>query len=112
MGSVADEVAEDGPIVFAGLALDVERPLVLDHTGDDPTRGWVVYYAYPADRDASCAVDQIEGTADFVDCDGRTIDVSALAPPAGVYPEVRDRRTLSIDLRQATGSPIPTTVPG
>ena len=49
---------------------------------------------------ATCVVEQVPGTATFVDCDGRTIDVSQLAPPdAGVFPIVQDRTTLVIDLR-------------
>jgi hypothetical protein len=100
--SVAEEIAEEGPIVFANLALDVERPLVLDHAGDDPARGWFVYYAYPEDRDPRCAVEQVEGSAEFVDCDGRTIDVTALAPPVGVHPVVVEQRDIVLDLREAT----------
>jgi hypothetical protein len=68
-----------------------------------PTDGWRVYWAYPADRDPTCIVEQVEGTRQFTDCDGRTIDVSELAPPdEGVFPRVEDRTTLVIDLRGAT----------
>jgi hypothetical protein len=96
----AELVAEDGPILLPGLATTTgERTLVLDHQGDDPTRGWRVYSAYPADRDASCPVEQVIGTRQFVDCDGRTIDVGELAPPDdGVNPVVEDQRSLIIDL--------------
>jgi hypothetical protein len=108
---VAAEVANNGPILFPGLETTTgERTIVLDHTGGDPTRGWTVYYAYPADREPRCAVEQIEGTARFVDCDDRTIDVTDLAPPPGVFPVVENQRTLSIDLRQATQGSTPTTV--
>ena len=44
---------------------------MLDHAGDDPTRGWQRLWAYPADRDASCPVEQVEGRRTFSDCDGR-----------------------------------------
>jgi hypothetical protein len=99
-------VADDGPIMLPGLNTTTgERTLVLDHEGDDPTRDWHVYWAYPADRDPSCVVTQIQGTATFTDCDGRRLDVSALARPAGVSPVVENRETLSIDLR----SPVSTT---
>jgi len=38
-------------------------------------------------------------TDDFLDCDGRTIDVRDLAPPPDVRPIVEGRTTLLIDLR-------------
>lgn len=108
---VADEVADNGPILFPGLNTTTgERTIVLDHAGGDPTRGWAVYFAYPADRDVRCAVEQVEGTASFVDCDDRTIDVSELAPPPGVRPVVENQRTLSIDLREARQGSTTTTV--
>lgn len=100
--SAAEQVAENGPILFPGLNTTTgERTIVLDHDGDDADTGWHVYYAYPADRDASCAIDQEEGGRTFVDCEGRTLDVEDLAlPPAGVFPTVEDG-TLIIDLRGA-----------
>ncbi len=104
--SVADEVAESGPLLFPGLyTTRGERSLVLDHEGDDPTQGWRIYLAFPADRDASCAVRQTEGTSQFTDCDGRQLDVTDLAPPdADIRPVVEERTVLSIDLRGATTS--------
>jgi hypothetical protein len=99
---VADEIEEDGPLLLAGLDTSGERTLVLDHAGDDPTRGWRTYWAYPADRDASCALTQGEGTGRFTDCEGRALAVSDLARPEGVRPVVQDQRVLYLDLRGAT----------
>jgi hypothetical protein len=100
LDDVADEIAEDGPLLFPGLNTTTgERTLVLDHQGDDPTRGWRVFWAYPADRDASCPVAQVEGTPTFTDCDGRRLDVSELARPETVRPVVENQKSLSIDLR-------------
>lgn len=103
--TLATAVAEDGPLLFPELGTAIgTRSIVVNHTGDDPADGWRVYWAYPADRDATCVVEQVAGTASFVDCDGRTIDVSELSPPdAGVVPRVENRSTLVIDLRGATG---------
>jgi hypothetical protein len=108
--NVADEIVDKGPILFPGLGTtEGERTIVLDHTGDDPTIGWVVYYAYPAGGNASCAVEQVrdidgEGTREFTDCDGNTLDVSELSPPpSGVNPVVENQRLLSIDLSGVTG---------
>lgn len=108
VGSVqnaSDVVAEDGPIIFPGLGTTTgERTIVLDHVGDDPATGWIVYFAYPADGDPDCGVEQIIGTRNFIDCDGNTLDVSELSPPPpGVNPVVEDDRLLSIDLSGVTG---------
>jgi hypothetical protein len=102
--SLAETVARDGPLLFPQLGTAIgTRSIVVDHTGPVAADGWRVYWAYPADRDATCVVEQVPGTADFVDCDGRTIDVTGLSPPdEGVFPRVEDRRTLIIDLRGAT----------
>lgn len=107
MGSVqrnAEIVEEDGPIILPGLNTTTgEKTLVLDHQGDDPTRGWQIFYAFPAGRDFSCRVEQVVGTREFIDCDGNTIDVSDLSPPdAGVNPVVENQRTLIIDLSGIT----------
>ncbi len=107
LGSVtnaAELVADEGPILLPGLATTTgDRTLVIDHEGDDPTRGWRVYYAFPADRDVSCVVEQVVGTRQFIDCDGRTIEVTDLAPPdPGINPVVEDQRRLYIDLAAAS----------
>jgi hypothetical protein len=102
--NAAQIVEQDGPIIFPGLNTNTgERTLVLDHQGDDPTRGWRVFYAFPVGR-PDCPVEQIVGTREFLDCDGTTIAVDDLSPPAaGVNPVVEDQRFLYIDLRGLTG---------
>ena len=96
----ANNVAEDGPLLFNELAvISGERTLVLNHTGDDPTTGWQLYYAFPPGR-PDCPVTQVRGTATFVDCDGNELDVSELSPPTeDVRPVVEDQRILYLDLR-------------
>ena len=100
---LSETVEKNGPLLFPELGTAIgTRSIVVDHEGDLPADGWRVYWAYPADRDASCVVDQVVGTSDFVDCDGRTIDVTELSPPdVGVVPRVEDRTTLIVDLRGA-----------
>ena len=84
-----------------------ERTLVLDHDGDDPTRGWRIFYAYPIGR-PDCPVEQVIGTREFVDCDGNTITVDDLSPPeSGVFPVVENQRILYIDLVGVTTSTTP-----
>ena len=101
--SLADEVAENGPLFFPELGTAIgTRSIVVDHTGAVAADGWRVYWAYPADREPTCVVDQVVGTRLFVDCDGREVDVTDLSPPdEGVFPRVDGRETLVIDLRGA-----------
>ena len=96
----AKSIDTNGPVLFPGLGTTSgERTIVLDHNGTDSERGWVVYYAFPADRDVTCAIEQIVGTDTFTDCEGRTIGIDELAPPAnGEYPIIEDRVALYIDL--------------
>ncbi len=106
---LAETVAEDGPLFFPELGTAIgTRSIVVNHTGDVPADNWRVYWAYPADRDATCVVEQIPKTSTFTDCDGRTIDVTELSPPdQGVVPRVEERTTLIIDLRGVTSSVSP-----
>ncbi len=103
--TAAAEVERNGPILLPGLNTTTgERTMVVDHEGDDPARGWRLYFAYPAGTDPSCTVTQVRGTRQFVDCNGDTIDVTDLAPPPpGINPVVDDG-VLSIDLRGLAGS--------
>jgi hypothetical protein len=96
----AADVAEDGPLLFPGLNTSVgERSIVLDHEGVDPATGWIVYYAHPADRPMSCVIEQVIGTDRFIDCEGRELRATDLAPPdEGVRPVVFDRERLELDL--------------
>ena len=95
---LANLVAADGPFLFQGLGGGTaERSLVLDHTGSDPKRGWRARYAFPADRDDTCKVEQVKRTATYTDCEGRTLTVDDLAGAnVKVY---RQGNVLFIDLR-------------
>jgi hypothetical protein len=107
--SMAKAVAEDGPILFPDLrSPDGVRSVVLDHTGDDPAKGWQVYYGYPADRDARCLVTHVQGTRDFTDCEGRKLSVEELSAPGSVRPIVENQKTLYIDLRGIVSTPTTT----
>ena len=112
VGPIADSIADGGPIILPDLVGD-DRHIVLDHTGDNPLRGWAMYLAHPADRDASCTVSLVRGTRTFTDCDGRTIAVEDLAtPPLGVEPIVNDDEgtlTLSLRARSTATTTTPTT---
>jgi hypothetical protein len=112
VGSVVDvakSVASNGPVLYPDLRdSHGTRSIVIEHTGDDPANGWQVYYAYPADRDATCLVKQVKKTHTFTDCEGRTLNVDQLQLPADVRPIVENRTTLLIDMRE---TPSTTTTP-
>lgn len=101
---LAEAIADSGPLFFPELGTSIgTRSIVVDHTGAVAADGWRIYWAYPSDRSPDCVVEQIPGTRQFTDCEGRMIDVEQLAPPeAGVFPRVEDRTTLVIDLRGVT----------
>ncbi len=106
IGSVqnaSQSIAEDGPIILPGLSTTTgERTLVLDHQGDDPTRGWRIYYAYPVGQ-PDCPVTQVVATGELRDCNDDPIEVSDLSPPeSGVFPVVENQRILYIDLTGVT----------
>jgi hypothetical protein len=101
--ALADEVAENGPLLLPELGTAIgTRSVVVDHSGTVAADGWRIYWAYPADRDPTCIVTQVVGTHEFTDCEGRVIAVDELSPPdIGVFPRVDDRTTLYIDFRAA-----------
>ena len=98
---IAESIAESGPVLYPDLRdATGERSIIIEHFGDDPAKGWQVYYAYPADRTAECLVTQIASTHQFQDCEGRVLDVTELAAPTDVRPIVENRETLLIDLSE------------
>lgn len=98
---IAESIAESGPVLYPDLRDTTgERSIIIEHFGDDPAKGWQVYYAYPADRTSECLVTQIATTHQFQDCEGRVLDVTELAAPADVRPIVENRETLLIDLSE------------
>jgi hypothetical protein len=101
--AISEEINENGPLYFPELGTAIgTRSIVVDHEGTDPRDGWRVYWGYPADAPATCIVEQVPGTSQFVDCDGRELEVTELSPPdEGVFPRVDDQ-TLIVDLRGAS----------
>ena len=98
---IAESIAESGPVLYPDLRDTTgERSIIIEHFGEDPAKGWQVYYAYPADRTAECLVTQVASTHQFQDCEGRVLDVTELAAPTDVRPIVENRETLLIDLSE------------
>lgn len=100
VADIAESIAENGPVLYPDLRDPLgKRSIVIEHNGTDVTKGWQVYYAYPADRTDACLVTQIQKTHSFTDCEGRTLTVEQLMPPIDVRPIVENKTTLLIDLR-------------
>jgi hypothetical protein len=97
--SVAESIAETGPMLFPGLNTTTgRRTLILDHEGEDPTRGWRLYLGYGEGATDTCGVTQVPETRRFTDCDGNELDVSELARPTDACPIVENRERVSIGL--------------
>lgn len=106
---VADRIADGGPIILQDLIGDDDN-IVLDHTG---AGGFFIYLAHPADRDAGCPIEQVRGTREFTDCEGRTLAPEDLAvPPAGVRPIINGDGSLTLDLTADAPAGNSTTPPG
>ena len=100
VADIAESIAENGPVLYPDLRDPLgKRSIVIEHNGTDVTKGWQVYYAYPADRTDAWLVTQIQKTHSFTDCEGRTLTVEQLMPPTDVRPIVENKTTLLIDLR-------------
>jgi len=95
VGQVADiakSISESGPVLYPDLRDPLgKRSIVIEHNGTDVSKGWQVYYAYPADRTDDCLVTQIQKTHSFTDCEGRTLTVEQLMPPTDVRPIVENK---------------------
>jgi len=52
---LAAEIDDRGPIYYPDVSgRGMERPIILQHLGDDDSRRWYAFLAYPSDRNADC----------------------------------------------------------
>ena len=56
---LADEVSKNGPIPFPDL-VGGDRPIWINHFGDDSAKGWVVFLAKVPGGESGCFVQWIE----------------------------------------------------
>jgi hypothetical protein len=106
---LADEIEERGPLLFPGLVGPAgERPVGLDHTGDNDVEGWRVFHLQPAGAPAGCLVTQDEATGALADCAGLPVAVADLPAAEDVIVVIdADNGQLSLDLRTATTTTAP-----
>ena len=66
----AERIAEFGPDIFPDL-MGGNRPILVNHVGDDVEEGWVAVVAITPGTDA-CIVEWDAGAQVFEDCEGTT----------------------------------------
>lgn len=50
----AELIAKSGPILYGDVSGRKDRDLILQHIGDDPTKGWHAFLAAPIDKSRDC----------------------------------------------------------
>ena len=50
----AGAIAKHGPQLYADVSGRNERPIILQHLGTNPKKGWHAFLAFPPDQDANC----------------------------------------------------------
>lgn len=77
-------IVEHGPLLFADLkGTQGEQAVILDHDPDAiDVEGWMLYFAYRADRGPGCLVEIDTETEQLEDCDGMPVTVTELQPAA------------------------------
>lgn len=52
--TMAEIISESGPLLFDDVSGRKDRPMILQHLGDDPETGWYAFLANPIDRARDC----------------------------------------------------------
>jgi hypothetical protein len=91
---LAARIADDAPEAY-GDPTNGNRPIIINHLGDDVETGWIVILAISPDSD-SCAINWDDDDQVFRDCEGETY------PPDGEgldqFPTRVEDDTLFVDL--------------
>ena len=109
---LADSIAKGGPQLYPDLKDPAGgRSVVVDHTGGQDAKGWIVYRPFPFDRSGDkCLATQTPRTRQFVDCEGRVLDVTQLQIVNDIAVTIKDGQTLVLTFADAVPAPtIPTT---
>ena len=100
--NIAGSIERDGPINYGDVSGRSDRPIILQHLGSNPKKGWYAFLAFPDDKDADCSWEwQPEEHLFRAACDH-----SLTAPADGTgltrFPVTVHGGNLSIDLDPAT----------
>ena len=98
---IADEIADNGPILYADLN-GGRQNIILQHLGPDPATGWYAFDLIRPGQPADCQLDWVAAFEIFVDpCDSVEIPATGFGQPT--YPvEIADGR-VKIDFRANGG---------
>lgn len=101
---LSDSIAESGPQLYPDLKdPDGRRSVVVHHVGTSDATGWLVFRPFPFDRQGTdCLATQTPRTAQFVDCEGRVLDVLQLQQADDVFVSIKDARVLVLTFAGAT----------
>lgn len=96
----AAEIAERGPILLPDVAGN-DRDVYVQHIGDDPLTGWLVFDARKPPAGRACTLEWQRDSGQFVNpCDDAVVD--ATGEGLTQYPvEVTDDGQVVVDLRSA-----------
>ncbi len=92
---MAEEIADNGPLLFADVG-GGRRDIIVQHLGDDASSGWFAFEARPADQPRGCFYQwdpttqtfNLTGADSSIVCPDITVD--ATGEGAGQFPVVVD----------------------
>jgi hypothetical protein len=102
--SIASRIAEDGglPALYADL-VSGDRPIFVQHTGDDPDEGWVAFGAFDPD-DPSCIVEIDREASILVNACDRDVTYPLDGEGLRFYPTTVEDGDVIVDINEITTS--------
>jgi len=102
--SIANRIAEDGglPALYADL-VSGDRPIFVQHTGDEPDEGWVAFGAFDPD-DPTCVVEIDRGAMILVNSCDRDITYPLDGEGLRSYPTSVEDGDVIVDINEITTS--------
>jgi hypothetical protein len=102
--SIAARIEEDGglPALYADL-VDGDRPIFVQHTGDDPAKGWVAFGAFDPD-DPSCLVEIDRDDEILVNSCDRSVTYPLDGEGLRFYPTTVEDGDVIVDINEITTS--------
>jgi hypothetical protein len=103
-GSISERIAEDGglPALYPDL-VNGDRPIFVQHTGDDPDEGWVAFGAFDPD-DPSCIVEIDRDAKVLVNACDRSITYPLDGDGLRFYPTTVEDGNVIVDINEIGSS--------
>jgi hypothetical protein len=102
--SIADRIERDGglPALYPDL-VNRDRPIFVQHTGDDPDEGWVAFGAFDPD-DPSCLVEIDREARTLVNACDRDVTYPLDGEGLRFYPTTVEDGEIYVDVNELTTS--------